>query len=117
MNVRNIIVVASIVTLFCLLTMSPAIAEPVKKVEAFVCPVFNPNSAVGDHNPNAINIANGDHSILPGKAGQHGPTVDEVLMVPVHATNGDGTVSPAGAHASPGYTNYSAIWNNEILEP
>lgn len=94
-----------------------AAAEKPEKVEAFVCPVFNDNSAVGDKNPNAFMIYDGDYSILPGKAGEHGPNVAEHMSVPIHATNGDGTGSPPGPHSSPGDSNYTAIWNNELLEP
>ena len=77
-------------------------AAPVEKVEGFVCPVFNSNSAVGEHNPNAVPIANGDYTIL-------GPTVN----VPMHATNGNGVGSPGGPHSSPGDSDYTAIWNTE----
>jgi hypothetical protein len=83
-------------------------AEPVLLTEAqmdlvtaagFVCPVFNPESAVGAHNPNAEEIGDGDYSII-------GPEVS----VPAHATNGDGDGSPPGPHSSPGDTDYTAIW-------
>ena len=69
---------------------------------AFVCPVFN-SDAVGEHNPNAISIADGDSSIIPGKS--------QGLSVPDHATNGNGAGSPGGAHSSPGDTDYTAIWH------
>jgi len=65
----------------------------------FVCPVFNAD-AVGAHNPNAVRIGGNDYSII-------GPDV----VVPTHATNGDGAGSPGGAHSSPGDANYTAIWN------
>lgn len=83
-------------------------AEPVLLTEAqmdlvtaagFVCPVFNPDSAVGEHNPNAVQIGDGDYSII-------GPDVS----VPANATNGDGAGSPPGPHSSPGDTDYTAIW-------
>ena len=92
-----------------LLVASGAYAsEPVLLTEAqmdevtaagFVCPVFH-SAAVGAHNPNAVQIAGGDYSII-------GPDV----YVPSHATNGDGAGSPMGAHSSPGDTDYTAIWN------
>ena len=69
----------------------------------FVCPVFNSNAAVGEHNPNAIMISGGDYTIIPSGA-QH-------LSVPDQATNMDGSGTPMGTHASTGDTNYSAIWN------
>jgi hypothetical protein len=83
-------------------------SEPILLTEAqmdlvtaagFVCPVFNPDSAVGAHNPNAHLIGGGDYTIL-------GPEVS----VPTHATNGDGAGSPPGPHSSPGDTDYTAIW-------
>ena len=80
-----------------ILSLQFAIAMP-EKTEAFVCPVLNAN--VGEHNPNAVPIANGDYTVL-------GPTID----VPVHATNADGAGSPAGDHAAPGDSGYSPIWN------
>ena len=71
-----------------------------------VCPVLT--GAAGDHSPNAIEIADGDASILPGKAGNPDkPPVD----VPDGATNDDGAGSPGGAHASPGDPVYSGVWN------
>ena len=76
------------------------VAAQVEKTDGFVCPVFNSNSAVAEHNPNAVPIANGDYTIV-------GPEVS----VPIHATNGDGTGSPGGAHSSPGDTDYTAIWS------
>lgn len=65
----------------------------------FVCPVFN-SGTVGQHNPNAVPISNGDYTII-------GPDVN----VPDHATNLDGSGSPAGNHARPGDVGYSPIWN------
>jgi len=80
----------------------PAIsfAATPEKTDGFVCPVFNSGSAVGAHNPNAVEIANGDYTIP-------GPNVS----VPIHATNGDGAGSPRGDHSSPGDSDYSAIWS------
>lgn len=92
------------------------VAAQEEKVDAFVCPVFNDDAAVGDSNPNVITIYGGDHSLLPGRAGEHGPGVDEFMSVPEGATNGDGGGSPAGPHSSPGDTDYTAVWNNELLE-
>jgi hypothetical protein len=88
-------------------TTAIASATAPDRVEAFVCPVFNPNSAVGDKNPNAFLIGEGHYSIAPGKAFVHpgGP-----VMVPEHATNADGAGSPPGPHSEPGDTDYTAIW-------
>ncbi|MBI2451967.1 hypothetical protein HYV50_02705 [Candidatus Pacearchaeota archaeon] len=84
-------------TVFSMLIVS---ADPVEKTEGFVCPVFNSNSAVGEHNPNAVQIGQGDYSVI-------GPDVS----VPVHATNGDGAGTPGGEHSSPGDSDYSAAWS------
>jgi hypothetical protein len=73
------------------------------KTDGFVCPVFNENSAVGEHNPNAIGIGGGDYSLIP--TGE-----PKTISVSVGATNGDGEGSPGGAHSSPGDTDYTAIW-------
>jgi hypothetical protein len=92
-------------------TAAIASAQPHDRVSAFVCPVFNPDSMAGVKNPNAFAIApEGDvahYSIAPGKAFTHpgGP-----VMVPLHATNGNGTGSPGGPHSEPGDTDYTAIW-------
>lgn len=67
----------------------------------FVCPVFNDNSKVGENNPNAVLIGEGDYSII-------GPDVN----VPDQATNGDGSGIPGSEHSNPGDTDYSAIWNS-----
>ena len=75
----------------------------------FVCPVFNSSAAVGEKNPNAQPIGGGDSTIIPG-ANTGTPRANQ-LDVPDLATNMDGAGSPAGSHASPGDTDYSAIWN------
>ena len=64
---------------------------------AFVCPVIGTDAVLNAQNSTEIN---GAYSII-------GPTVS----VPVGATNGDGSGSPAGSFSSPGDTDYTAIWN------
>ena len=86
-------------TLAIMLSAAFVIAMPVEKTDGFVCPVFNDNSKVGEHNPNAVEIGNGDYTII-------GPEVS----VPLHATNGDGAGTPGGSHSSPGDTDYTAVW-------
>jgi len=83
------------------LLVLPALASaaPVEKTDGFVCPVFNDQSAVGEHNPQAVEIGGGDYTVA-------GPDVS----VPSHATNQDGEGTPGGEHASPGDTDYTAIW-------
>ncbi len=85
-----------------------AAADQPEKVDVFVCPVLN--ETVGMHNPNTFPIYGGDYSILPGKAGQHGPG-DIFISVPINATNGNGAGSPGAWHAAPGDDNYSPLWN------
>jgi hypothetical protein len=63
----------------------------------FVCPVIGTEAVL--HAKNGIEI-NGAYSII-------GPDV----KVPVDATNGNGSGSPAGSYASPGDSDYTAIWN------
>ena len=75
-------------------------AAPVETTDGFVCPVFNDAAAVGERNPNAVQIGGGDYTIV-------GPSVS----VPMHATNGDGAGSPGGSHSVPGDTNYTAVWS------
>jgi len=88
----------SYVVIVGLLLMSGfALAAP-EKTDGFVCPVFH-SDAVGAHNPNAVEIAGGDYTIV-------GPNV----RVPVHATNDDGAGSPGGDHLGPGDVGYTAIW-------
>jgi hypothetical protein len=77
----------------------------------FVCPVFNDNAAVGDHNPNAVMIGDGHYTVIPGL--NTGIPRANHLDVPDQATNSDGTGSPPGPHSSPGDPDYTAIWNGD----
>lgn len=87
--------------IFILAILAVALAVFTPKARAdFVCPVFNSDS-VGQHNPNAVPISNGDYTII-------GPDVN----VPDHATNMDGSGSPGSQHAAPGDAGYSPIWNS-----
>lgn len=67
------------------------------KVEGFVCPVIKGGGVM--KNDKFFEIAGGYYSF-------HGPDV----VVPVHATNQEGVGRPGGVHASPGDTDYTAIW-------
>jgi len=73
-------------------------AEGVERTDGFVCPVLS--STVGENNPNTVQIAGGDYSII-------GPDVS----VPIGATNADGSGTPGGDHSSPGDSDYTAIWS------
>jgi hypothetical protein len=94
---KKILITSSLFLTFLAVSTNSAFA--LEKTDGFVCPVFNDNSAVGEHNPNAVPIANGDYTIA-------GPNVS----VPLHATNDDGEGSPGGNHVGPNDTTYSAIW-------
>lgn len=78
----------------------------------FVCPVI-PGSDQGkqqrEQSGQFITISGGDTSILPGLAGDM--EGNSPVDVPDHATNGEGSGSPAGAHDVPGDDGYTAIWN------
>lgn len=108
-KVNNTIEMKKLVS-FALVVLVGMIAAPavvgathpgVERVDGFVCPVFNDNSQVGLHNPNAVEIGGGDYSII-------GPNVS----IPAGATNQDGAGIPGGTHASPGDSDYTAIWGN-----
>lgn len=77
--------------------MDAVAAGGVDKVDGFVCPVISTDAVL--NSPNGVAIAGGDFSIV-------GPTVS----IPIIATNGNGSGSPAGAHSAPGDTDYTAIW-------
>ncbi|HEY4516697.1 MAG TPA: hypothetical protein VJG64_02020 [Candidatus Paceibacterota bacterium] len=81
------------------LTLAPVMSHAaVEKTDGFVCPVITTDAVLNSPKGGALGDT-GDYTI-------GGPDVN----VPVHATNGDGTGVPAGDHASPGDTDYSAIW-------
>lgn len=99
------LVAISALGLVSLLAM-PVITEAasVEKVDVFVCPVIT-SDAVGDHNPEASPLGGtGDYTVVPSTANNGN------LSVPITATNRDGYGTPGGEHASPGDTDYTAIW-------
>lgn len=77
--------------------MDSVTAGGVERVDGFVCPVITTDAVL--NSPKGAPIADGHYTI-------GGPDV----MVPIHATNGDGAGSPGGAHSKPGDTDYTAIW-------
>ncbi len=83
----------------------------------FVCPVWNSDSQAGAKNPNAVEIGGGDYTIIPGlnrgNSGKVGTQRADTLNVPDGATNMNGDGTPGGTHASPGDSDYSAIWNGD----
>lgn len=78
-------------------------AAPPEKTEGFVCPVLS--EKVGENNPNAIEIADGDYSLIPSGS-------PKTISIPTIATNDDGDGAPDGPHASPGDRTYTAIWSS-----
>jgi hypothetical protein len=67
--------------------------------DGFVCPVIKTDAVL--NSPKGGALPSGEYTI-------GGPDV----TVPTLATNADGSGDPAGAHASPGDTNYSPVWPN-----
>jgi len=83
--------------------VSAAFAGGPEKTDGFVCPVLGGKAgeAHGNSDPSKIvEIGGGDYTVP-------GPDVN----VPVHTTNDNGAGTPDGPHASPGDTEYTAIWS------
>jgi hypothetical protein len=73
----------------------------------FVCPVI-PNAAVGEHNPVAGPLGStGAYTVVPATSQASN------MNVPDQATNMNGDGIPGGPQASPGDTDYTAIWNGQ----
>jgi hypothetical protein len=109
-GVRKLMVLLAVVGALFVSAALPAFAH--EEGNDFVCPVFK-SAAVGEHNPNAVEIGDGDYTILPGYRAGLGEQRADHLDVPDKATNMNGNGSPPGAHASPGDPNYTAIWNGD----
>lgn len=91
----------------CLIAGSALASEPVALTTAqmdvvtggsFVCPVISTDGVL--NSPKGAQLPSGEYTI-------GGP---EVGPVPMRATNAGGAGTPGGDHASPGDTNYTAIW-------
>jgi len=78
--------------------MDAVVGAGVDTVEGFVCPVLT-TAAV-------LNSPKGGELGIEGYYTIGGPDV----VVPVHATNADGSGSPSGPFSQPGDTDYTAIW-------
>lgn len=78
----------------------PTTVDAVERVDGFVCPVITTENVL--HSPKGGTLGDTGHYTIGG------PDVS----VPVHATNMDGAGVPAGPHAMPGDTDYSAIWGS-----
>jgi hypothetical protein len=83
-------------------------AAPDRATDPFVCPVLTLPSQAVESSGRFDSIGNGQYTFAPGAAGS-AETFNG--NVPNHATNADGSGSPGGEHASPGDTDYSAIWS------
>lgn len=77
--------------------MDAVAAGGVERVDGFVCPVIFTDAVL--NSPHGRMIGEGHYTII-------GPDV----MVPVHATNGNGAGTPPGPHSAPGDRDYTAIW-------
>jgi hypothetical protein len=88
-----------------------AMAAPPDRAEnPFVCPVLSVSAQAVDNSGRFDSIGNGQYTFAPGAAGSADTFNGNV---PDNATNADGAGSPAGAHASPGDTDYTAIWSGD----
>jgi hypothetical protein len=96
---KKIIISAAAVFSFIAFANSAYAAAP-DIADGFVCPVIKTDSVLNSPKGGALGDT-GDYTI-------GGPDVS----VPIHATNDNGAGVPAGPHASPGDSNYSAIWGS-----
>jgi hypothetical protein len=85
-------------------------ATPDRAENPFVCPVLTVSGQAVDSSGRFDSIGNGEYTFAPGAAGSADTFNGNV---PDNATNADGAGSPAGAHASPGDTTYTAIWSGD----
>jgi ABC-type phosphate transport system substrate-binding protein len=107
MRKRVVAAVSGVAVLAGLFASSAMAAPPERADDPFVCPVLTvPEQAKGSGQ--FADLGNGESTILPGNAGS-AETFNG--NVPSHATNGDGTGSPGGAHSAPGDTDYGAVWS------
>jgi len=87
---------------------SATAAAPDRADDPFVCPVLTVPQQAAERSGRFSSIGNGEYTFAPGAAGSADTFNGNV---PNHATNADGAGSPAGAHASPGDSDYTAIWS------
>lgn len=108
MRKRVALTVSGVAALGVALFATPAgAAPPERAADPFVCPVLKVAEQAHKSGQFA-DLGNGESTILPGNAGS-AETFNG--KVPSHATNGDGTGSPGGAHSAPGDTDYGAVWS------
>jgi hypothetical protein len=102
------LIAASAMAMLAGLSASSAAAAPPERADdPFVCPVLTVPQRAVDSSGKFGPIGDGTFTFAPGSAG-----ISLNGNVPDTATNADGAGSPtAGDHASPGDTNYTAIWS------
>jgi hypothetical protein len=83
-------------------------APPDRAEDPFVCPVLTIPDQAAESSGRFNSIGDGQYTFAPGAAGSADTFNGNV---PNHATNADGSGSPAGAHSAPGDTDYTAIWS------
>ena len=106
---RRMIAGAGVVAAFGMFSTGSALAAgpPDRADDPFVCPVLTlPEQA--QSSGHFTMLPSGEYTFGPGAAGS-AETFNG--NVPNHATNGDGAGTPPGGHASPGDTDYTAIWS------
>jgi hypothetical protein len=113
--IKRALAAASAVAVLAGVSAGSAVAAPPERAEdPFVCPVLTVSENAVEHTGGGEGeghfnqIGEGEYTFGPGNAGS-GETFNG--NVPDHATNGDGTGSPGGAHSAPGDTDYTAIWS------
>ena len=102
------LVIAFAAAALAVLPGSAAAAPPDRAEDPFVCPVLTVPQQAAERSGRFSSIGNGEYTFAPGAAGSADTFNGNV---PNHATNADGAGSPAGAHASPGDSDYTAIWS------
>ena len=109
MHHRRLTLAGAAAAALALLPAGSAEAAPPDRAEdPFVCPVLTVSEQAVANSGRFTPLGNGEYTFAPGAAGS-AETFNG--NVPNHATNADGDGTPAGAHASPGDTDYTAIWS------
>ena len=98
----RILVILSLVVVGLISAAGVVSADAPEKTTGFVCPVLGGKAGLNGNSPKL--------TYIPSAGGPFYTVIGPEVTVPVHATNGNGAGSPGGWHASPGDTDYSAIW-------
>lgn len=109
MHQRKLVLTGAAATALALLPAGPAVAAPPDRAgDPFVCPVLTISEQAAAHAGRFDALGNGEYTFGPGAAGS-AETFNG--NVPNLATNAEGSGSPAGSHAAPGDSGYTAIWS------